>query len=81
MQTILSLTGCDRKEGPSHALLAQREMFALKAEHSKKSHLTLQSHMVTNLRLEQSFSLTHLSKVWEVKTSLRCQDPSSLVSC
>lgn len=35
VQVILSLIGNDRKEGASHASLAQREMFALKAEHSR----------------------------------------------
>lgn len=39
VQTILSLTGSDRKRGASHASLAQREMFALKAEHSESPTL------------------------------------------
>lgn len=41
--TSLSLTGSDRKEGASHASLAQREMFALQAEHAE-SHLLPCSH-------------------------------------
>lgn len=40
MHIILSLTGSDRKEGVSHASLAQREMFTLKAEHSRSPSCT-----------------------------------------
>lgn len=40
MHIILSLTGSDRKEGASHASLAQREMFTLKAEHSRSPSCT-----------------------------------------
>lgn len=45
----------------------------------KKFHLALQSHMVTNLRLDQSFSPMHLSEVCKGRNSLRCQASSSLV--
>lgn len=46
MQVILSLIGNDRKEGASHASLAQREMFALQAEHSRSPIL----HFTVTLR-------------------------------
>ena len=43
LYVFLSLTDSDRKEGAWHAFLAQREMFALKAEHSG-SHISHQAH-------------------------------------
>lgn len=51
---ILSLTDSDRKEGAWHVFLAQREMFALKAEHSG-SHISHQAHEQHVWKVDQSF--------------------------
>ena len=67
MQVILSLTGSDRKRGASSASLAQREMFALKAEHSGSPILHFSHTWWQIWKVDQSFSLIHLSTIGTVR--------------
>lgn len=50
VQVVLPLMGSDRKEGASYASLAQREMFALEAEHSGSPSLHFSHSQQQNSR-------------------------------
>lgn len=78
MQVILSQTGSDRKEGASYASLAQRRMFALKAEHSESSILHFRHTWGQIWKADQSFSQIYLFKSWDDERPLRCKDQSIL---
>lgn len=61
--STLPLTGSDRKEGASCACLAQKEMFALEAEHSGSPILHFSPTQWQIQKVDRSFSPKHCPEV------------------
>lgn len=77
MQVILSLTH-RQERGYLNALFSPKGNVCPQGRALQKPHLALQSHLVTNLKVDQSFSLIHCPKPGKVRSHWKCQDQSQL---